>query len=266
MFPTINILGKDIGFYMIFAVIGLLVSSFFLIKQGKKRKIDENDFIILLVVFGIGILIGGHLLFGITNIEKIILLLKNINKIPSFKVLLEFLIQIFGGQVFYGGMIGGLLSITIYSKIKKINIIPYKDLFGCAIPLFHSFGRIGCFLGGCCFGIPCKHGITYHNALVEEANNISRFPVQLLESFLCLSIFLVLYNFLKKRKFKNKILYLYLIIYPVIRFFLEFLRGDSYRGFIFCLSTSQIISILLIIYAIIKLLLKRKKEENEILS
>ena len=129
--------------------------------------------------------------------------------------------------------------------MKNEKYRKYIDIVSLNIPLFHFFGRIGCFLGGCCFGIPCKIGCTYTMGPIEQANGIARFPAQLLEALFNLCLFFLLNYLYKKRKMENALLYVYLIIYAAGRFFIEFLRGDEYRGFLFGLSTSQIISILI---------------------
>lgn len=254
MVPLINFLGKEINIYTLVSLIGVFVSGIYGLKVGKRRGLDENDFILLLVVFAIGLFFGSHLLFGITNINKIIVIINNFSKITSFSMFMSYFKLVFGGAVFYGGLLGGLITLNIYAKIKKIDISKHKDIIACGIPLFHFFGRIGCFLGGCCFGIESKIGFTYHHSLIESANHVKRFPVQLVEASLCLGIFFLLNNFLKNNKYKNNLLYIYFLLYSVIRFFLEFLRGDSYRGFLFSLSTSQIISIILFIYSGYKLM------------
>ena len=153
--------------------------------------------------------------------------------------------DIFGGSVFYGGLLGGLLSGLIVIKAKKMNLKFTTDFLTPIIPLFHTFGRIGCFLSGCCYGVKSKIGFTYKHSLIESANGVNRFPIQLVEASFNLLLFILIYYLFRKGKIKGKLLYLYLILYSIIRFALEFFRGDSYRGFLLHLSTSQIISILI---------------------
>ena len=105
-------------------------------------------------------------------------------------------------------------------------------------------------------------GTVHGNELVPTINDVQRFPVQLFEAGLNLALFFVLAHLLKKNKFKGGLFAIYLVIYSIIRFFDEFLRGDSYRGFLFGLSTSQIISILIFIGAVIFLVVRNKKKIN----
>lgn len=259
MFPIIKIFNREITTYAIMALVGVLLTGFYVSKEAKKRKKDDNEIIILLLISAIGIFIGSHLLYGIVNIHE----LKALNTLTSFdiKKILNILAITFGGSVFYGGLIGGLIAAFIYIKKKNIDN-EYVDIAASSIPLFHGIARIGCFLAGCCYGIESKIGFTYKHALIESANHVSRFPVQLLEALLNIILFFVLKHLLKNKKCEGKIIYIYLISYSVIRFFDEFLRGDSYRGFVGCLSTSQFISILIFAITIIILIVKKYKKNK----
>ena len=100
------------------------------------------------------------------------------------------------------------------------------------------------------------------NELLSSVNDVQRFPVQLLEATLNLILFIVLARLLSKGVFKGKLFSIYLLCYSVIRFFDEFLRGDTYRGFLFGLSTSQIISIILFVCSLVYLIIKFKKSRQ----
>jgi len=259
MYPTINIFGRETGTYALMAVLGFVIAGFFCILEGKRKKIDVNDFIILFLVIALGILLGGHILYAITNFDEIIYLFQNLEKVTSFKMLFNILRIIFGGSVFYGGLIGAFIAILIYQRCKKVKLTKEIDIIAVAIPLFHFFGRIGCFLTGCCYGIESTFGFVYHNSLMEAANHVKRLPIQLIEASFNLGLFIFLFYGLRKNKFENKIIYIYLIIYPIGRFIFEFFRGDEIRGFFLGLSTSQIISIFLFVFSLLKLILKKRK-------
>ena len=131
----------------------------------------------------------------------------------------------------------------------------------------HGFARIGCFLAGCCYGVECEFGFTAHgNDLVPAVNDVSRFPVQLLESLGCFLIFFLILYLYRKGKLTGRLLFVYLGVYAVLRFCDEFLRGDAIRGFIFGLSTSQFISIFMALISLGGLLLglrSYKKSQNK---
>ena len=183
----------------------------------------------------------------------------NLGKISSFSQFIDYIQYLFGGAVYYGGLITGMLAGLLLARKKKLDNDRYADVAAAAIPLFHGFGRIGCFLGGCCFGVECKIGFIYRHAIIEEANGIRRFPVQLLEAFLNFSLFFILWWFLRKSKYSGILLYLYLCSYAVIRFTLEFWRGDDYRGFLLGLSTSQFIAVITFVFGLVMILIKRHR-------
>lgn len=263
MFPEIHFLNKNIQPYMILSLIGILVCLFYIIKKSKKEKISDYDYIIVVLFGALGALIGGHLLYGIVNYKLIVMFLTKINKVKSLQVLIQCFVEMFGGSVFYGGLIGGLIAAFLTIRIKKMNIKKTTDFLTPVIPLFHFFGRIGCFLSGCCYGIESKIGFTYKHSLVESANNVNRFPIQLVESFYNLLIFILLTIIYKKKKLKGKLIYLYLFIYSIGRFIFEFFRGDSYRGFILGLSTSQFISIIIFVIALYMLFRKEVQDGKQ---
>jgi phosphatidylglycerol:prolipoprotein diacylglycerol transferase len=227
--------------------------------MAKKFDYDYSDLIIFLLLVSIGVIIGSHLLYAVVNYNSVIYLFENIKSINTFKELFNILNYLFGGSVFYGGLFGGLLVGYFISK-NNSTYRRFFDIGATSMPLFHFFGRIGCFLGGCCYGIESNIGFIYRINPIVEANNVRRFPVQLLEALFDIILFFLLNYLLKSGKFKNKILYVYLAIYSVGRFFLEFFRGDAYRGIWFTLSTSQIISILIIFVLIIKFYGERRNE------
>ena len=259
MFPYFTLFGKTIGLYAVCALLGFAVCVFYAFLKLKKAGIQFEDVILLFLVAAAGIVVGGHLLYGITNIKVLIF---TITKVKSAKSLWNLLIYCFGGGVFYGGFIGMEIALLLYLRRAKIGSKDYiKDVVAVCVPLFHTFGRIGCFFGGCCYGVKCSFGfITNNNTFNPSINGVRRFPTPLLEAVLNILIFLLLNYLLKRGKFKGHLVLIYMLIYPIVRFSDEFLRGDSVRGFLGPLSTSQWISIILFIYAAIRLaVLYRRK-------
>ncbi len=258
MIPNFEFLGRTVSPYMIAALLGIFSVMYVTKRLALKRGLDEIHTLYMTLWSFLGVFLGGHILYGITNVRYIIILLSDLSLISSFNDLIKYFVAIFGGSVFYGGLLGMLLVNYIYLKTNKIQDRSYYDVVGVAIPLFHFFGRLGCFLSGCCYGIPWEHGIVYRFSEIAIANGIPRFPVQLVEALLNLGLFialLVLYI-----KGKKNILSIYLFTYPVYRFILEFFRGDEYRGFLLGLSTSQWISVLIILVMIIYMLKAKKRK------
>jgi phosphatidylglycerol:prolipoprotein diacylglycerol transferase len=142
------------------------------------------------------------------------------------------------GITFYGGFLTAILTNIILMKFSFNRFILFANIAVPSLIIAHSIGRIGCFMGGCCYG-----KLTTSFFSITYPNGESRIPIPLIESAL---LFLI-YWFIKKRvSFDNRFLN-YLFIYPIVRFFLEFFRDDN-RGSIMniAMSPAQIISILLL--------------------
>ncbi len=156
------------------------------------------------------------------------------------------------GFVYYGGFLFGFASAFLLSKLLRFPLAPYARQMLPSLPLAHAFGRIGCFLAGCCYGVESRlFGICYpvSNSVSFVPKGIPLLPVQLIESFLLIVIAIVLARISQKSKLN--ILKAYILAYAPVRFTLEFFRGDAIRGFVMGLSTSQWISLFLIILALL---------------
>ncbi len=224
------------------AALGFLLTVFKPVYAGLPRQ----DVIFSAIYVGIGFFVGAKLLYLLTLIPFII---RNFQQISWNLTLINELFN--GGFVFYGGLIGGLLMIWLYCKKYKLPFFMYLENLIPALPLIHGLGRVGCFLAGCCYGRPTPppFGVFFHPDSVAPAG-ISFFPVQLLEAAINLIIFLLLFLYSRKKRQSGQILGLYLLLYPVARFGLEYLRADEIRGFLWGLSTSQWLSILLFLCGI----------------
>lgn len=142
------------------------------------------------------------------------------------------------GLVFYGGLITGSAFTYLIARLLRLDTKAYTRAIIPAVPAGHAFGRIGCFLSGCCYGKPSMI-----------------MPVQLLEA-VCLVLIACALVYIAVRR-KTNIVIAYLLLYCPVRFALEFMRGDSSRGFFLFFSTSQWISLALLTGAALYIL-KRK--------
>ena len=251
MFPSFEFLGRTIGTYGLCSVAGILFSVFVAVMLGKRYKYAFEDILLLTLSICAGILVGGHLLYGVTNAGNMVSALKNAEGM-SLIYLVSVIASGFGGMVFYGGFLGGAAAVVIYSKHSKALEYPNTmDLYAAVIPLFHTFGRIGCFLGGCCYGKEWPWGFAVReNPYIPEMAGPVRIPVQLIEAGCNLIIFIVIAVLFIKNKYSGKLIFIYMLLYPVARFILEFFRGDELRGILFGISTSQYISIILFAFAL----------------
>lgn len=259
MLPYFYLFDRLISVYALLSLIGVLTAGSFAYQYAKRNALDPLDMTVLLLVAAFAGWAGSHLTYALVNFRELRIFVLNLGKISSFSQFIDYIQYLFGGAVYYGGLITGMLAGLLLARKKKLDTDRYADVAAAAIPLFHGFGRIGCFLGGCCFGVECKIGFIYRNAIIEEANGIRRFPIQLLEAFLNFSLFFILWWLLRKSKYSGILLYLYLCSYAVIRFTLEFWRGDDYRGFLLGLSTSQFIAVITFIFGLVMILIKRHR-------
>lgn len=161
------------------------------------------------------------------------------------------------GFVVYGGIIFGVLAAFVYSRIKKVGFIEYFDLAMPSVAIAQGFGRIGCFLAGCCYGCRTDSfiGIAFQNSDIAP-NGVRLFPAQLFSSAGDFLIALVLLLYAKQDPKKGKVGALYLILYSVGRFIIEFFRSDE-RGSVGVLSTSQFVAIFMLAIGIGMLFIHR---------
>ena len=142
-------------------------------------------------------------------------------------------IQIFkfweGGLVFYGGIIGGVLATIFLLKKYRLPFWETLDVLAPPLVLAQAVGRMGCFMAGCCYGMPTElpWAVTFNNPNTLAPIGVPIHPTQLYHSIANLIIFCTLFFFVRKRRqFNGQILCLYLCMYSMARFFLEFFRGD----------------------------------------
>lgn len=254
MYPFIYILGRNIGTYGLCMVIGILVAAALTMLRGKPRGLLVEDLLIVAAFAVAFALVGGSLLFVFVTfpLEQI----WNFIRQGDFRFLS-------GGIVFYGGLIGGfvgaLLGIRVAGcgfSVMERSVVPF-------IPLGHGIGRVGCVMGGCCYGMEYTgpFAVYYPHSIVGLSPDQGYFPVQPLEALINVGICLILLWYEKRAKNGGKLLFAYLGMYAVSRFFLEMLRGDAVRGIWYAISTSQIISLGLLAVSLVGIFWRRKTAE-----
>ena len=155
------------------------------------------------------------------------------------------------GFVVYGGIIGGALTIYGFCKIKKIDMLAYLDLMIPSVALAQAFGRVGCFLAGCCYGRETDSllGVVFTNSDFAP-NGVKLLPTQLFMAGGDLVIMAVLLWYAAKRPMRGRTSALYLMLYSIGRFIIEFFRNDD-RGTVGMLSTSQFIAVFTLIAGVL---------------
>lgn len=240
MFPGVRIGSVFLPSYGMCAAIGIAAAFTFAVRRYRAVCGKAAPMLVVLLWSAAGAFIGMHLLYGITNISQ----WEELTSADSFKDFLKRFSELFGGAVFYGGLIGGVAAGAASIRVQGLSSAIVTDCVAPAVPLFHAIARVGCFLAGCCYGIPFEGGITFTDSTVISANGIPRFPVQLVEAgFNLLTAILLGVLYYRTNLLSGRLFALYTSIYSAGRFALEFLRGDDYRGFLLGMSTSQLISI-----------------------
>ncbi len=251
MFPFITITEEfKIPTYAMAFFVGLCIAVLIASRRVKPGSAIKSCDILYSTIYGVlGIGAGAKLFFFLSKVPALV------TKFHTFIALLKespmdagnFL---FGGLVFYGGLLGGIFGIYVYCRLYKMPFAELIDDLTPYFPFIHAFGRIGCFCAGCCYGIEYygPFSVQYpFNELMPELSTVPRFPVQLLEALINLLVFaLLIYLSSRKKMVNGRLLGIYGACYAVERFFLEYLRGDSLRGHIGGLSFSQTISIILL--------------------
>lgn len=181
----------------------------------------------------------------------------------EFKAFLANPMSVLGseGFVVYGGIIAGVLSAIVYCRVKKLVFLEYFDLAAPSIALAQGFGRIGCFLAGCCYGRETDRwcGVVFP-AGGQAPVGVKLLPTQLFSSAGDFLLVVVLILYYKKAKHTGDVGALYMLLYGVGRFILEFFRSDD-RGEVGLLSTSQAISLVIVAGAFVLFGWNRKRQE-----
>jgi len=238
MYPELLHIGEfTLYTYAFLIALGTLVASIYT-KWSVKRELGilnlSNNF--FYIIFAAGFF-GGKLFF---YLEKPLYYFNN----P--KLMLN---NFSGGFVFYGSFITILITLLWYLKKHRIPILPMLDILAITTTIVHVIGRMGCFFAGCCYGKPTDSFIGMN---FPRANGVSVHPSQLYEITGLLIIMFMLFRIKKQQQFKGQLFLIYLILYAVVRGFLELFRGDK-RGFIIddILSHSQFIAIVIITIAML---------------
>ena len=215
--------------------------------RAKQRGLDANRVLDLGIYIIISALVGAKLLLLITDF-------KSFTADPR-----ELLTLARSGGVFYGGLIVAVIVALWYIRRVGLPLWTTCDVFAPGIALGHVVGRFGCLFAGCCYGKPTTRpwGITFTDpfaaANVGTPLGVALHPTQLYEAGAELLILIVLLVTERKgRPFPGRTFWLYMLLYAISRFIIEFYRGDD-RGAVGMFSTSQFISIVLAPLAIVML-------------
>ncbi len=259
MYPELFRIGNfPINTYGVFLALAFLCAILIAVKLAARDGLPREKIYDLCLWMLLSSLIGSKILMFFTEPEY--------RDHPLQLLSLDFLRS---GGVFYGGLIGAIL--TGYFLMRRYKLPWWKTADACApgIAIGNFFGRQGCFAAGCCWGKPTSlpWGVKF-TELGHEITGVPTdtylHPTQLYESFAMLLVFFFLLWLHRHRRFNGQVILSYALLYSVIRFAIEFLRADP-RGDLFGLttltglSTSQLISIVVGTGALVLMLMRRRK-------
>jgi len=259
MYPEIFHVGSfPINTYGVFLAIAFLCAILVAVRLGARDGLPRERIYDLSLWMLLGGLIGSKILMLFTEPEY--------RDHPLQLLSLDFLRS---GGVFYGGLIGAVL--TGYFLMKRYKLPWWKTADACApgIAIGNFFGRQGCFAAGCCWGKPTSlpWGVKFTelgHQITGVPTDVYLHPTQLYESFTMLIVFLFLLWMHKRKRFSGQVILFYALLYSVVRFAIEFVRDDP-RGDIFGLttltglSTSQMISLVVGIAAAVVLIIRWRR-------
>ncbi|RKY36694.1 MAG: prolipoprotein diacylglyceryl transferase [Candidatus Omnitrophota bacterium] len=194
--------------YGVMVALGTLIASFFCQRHALKVGLSDEKIIDLIFWALIWGLIGARLFYVLLNFGDYLKFPLDIVKIYK------------GGLVFHGGLILGFISGIVFIKRNKLPFLKTIDLIFLYLPLAHAFGRIGCFLNGCCYGKPTL----LFFGVIFPGHPLCVHPTQLYSSFLLICIFFALLKISRNKKFSGQIFSAYCIFYGAVRFCVEILR------------------------------------------
>jgi phosphatidylglycerol:prolipoprotein diacylglycerol transferase len=233
--------------YGVLLALGLGAAIYTVVRLGRREGLDSGrlvDFSTWMILLG---LIGAKVLMIISDWS---FYRENPRQIFSWETLQA-------GGVFYGGFIAAVAFALWYTRAHRLPALKVFDIYAPAIALGQSIGRLGCFSAGDDFGKPTQAwwGVVFTNPYAHDIGGVPLgvrvHPTQLYESLATLMIFGVLLWRYGRKTRDGQIFVLYLGLYAVARFFIEFFRGDEDRGFVFnhLLSTSQFIALMAFLVA-----------------
>jgi len=263
MYPELIRIGSfPINTYGVFLAIAFLCAILISTRLGERDGLPRQKIYDLSLWMLLAGLVGSKILMLFTEPEY--------RENPLQLISLDFLRS---GGVWYGGLLGGVIAGYLLMKRYQLPWWKTADAFAPGLAVGNFFGRQGCFAAGCCWGKPTTlpWGVKF-TELGHEITGVPTdtylHPTQLYESFAMLLVFLFLFWLHKRKRFDGQVILAYALLYSAIRFSIEFVRDDP-RGDVFGLtsltglSTSQLISLVIGIWALI-LLIRRRRRANSV--
>jgi phosphatidylglycerol---prolipoprotein diacylglyceryl transferase len=252
----------EIGRFPVYTY-GLLLAAAYLLglqfalRRARAVGLDPNRVMDLGIWIIVSALVGAKLLLLIVEFDQF-------SRDPA-----ELLNLARSGGVFYGGLIAAVAVALWYLRRHRMPMWTVTDVFAPGIALGHVIGRLGCVFAGCCFGRPADvpWAITFTNEFaarnVGTPLGIPLHPTQLYEAGAeLLILILLLVTERRGRTFPGRTFWLYMLLYAISRFVIEFYRGDP-RGMVGDFSTSQFVSLVLAPLSVVMLVVLARRTGPE---
>jgi phosphatidylglycerol:prolipoprotein diacylglycerol transferase len=242
MYPYLfTIAGQPISTYGVLVVLGMAAGVLVTEWLARSDRLDgKRVFIVSWLAIFAG-MAGARLMYVCTQL-------------PYFLEHPLDILRFWNGWAFLGGLLAAYVAVLGYVQFFPMPVWKILDALSPGITLGLMFGRIGCLMGGCCFGKPtgCAFGIRQYGTNVDpELRGVPLHPTQLYEAVALLVLFCWLLRVFNRQAFDGQVFLLLFLAYPVLRGIIECFRGDAIRGSVFqnSLSTSQFVGILMFVPA-----------------
>ncbi len=255
----------DLGFiqmptYGLCMIVAIYLAAGLMLWRSRHSNVPTEYLIIIQISCIVSFVIGAKVFFIFASYSLV--------EIFQFIAEGDFDFIVNSGLVFYGGLIFGIIGALGVAKLLKVDLLGIENHIVPFVPLGHAIGRVGCFMAGCCYGMKYDGPLAvYYPEIMYEfiegpIPGVGYFPVQLVESVLDIVIFVILLFYVKKERPRGNVLFLYLLMYAIMRFCTELFRGDEIRGIHFNISTSQWISIALIAVFVARVIYHKVKNNK----
>ena len=221
-----TLFGRDVYWYGVLMALGILIGVWLTLREGKRKKLTEDDILdMCLVIIPSGV-VGARLYYVIFEWASY----------ASNPIRALYIWE--GGLAIYGAVIGGLIGMFIYSRVKKIRFLKLADCIAPGLVLAQAIGRWGNFFNQEAFGLPINNGELmwfpfavyiegYHTFNGQPCSNPYHMATFFYESVWCLIVFIILWSCRRKFKHNGDAILSYAALYGLERMFVERLRGDS---------------------------------------
>ncbi|MGE0492995.1 MAG: prolipoprotein diacylglyceryl transferase [Vulcanimicrobiota bacterium] len=210
-----------IHWYGLLAAAGFMLGSWTAGRRGERYGLDRQTVLDSTMWIVIGVIVGSRLFYCITYWDE---MMQN-PAFPSAPWLEIFMLRR-GGLVFYGGLVGSVVAVLLFTWHRGVDRWQLGDALAPSGALGAAFGRFGCLMSGCCYGRPTDLPWAIHFPADHPTAGIGVHPCQLYDAFLSLCLYAFLAWVHQRKKFDGQVFCLLVMIYPINRSLVEFFRGD----------------------------------------